>query len=60
MALARLIPPPRRQISISPPGDLAATFYAPGADMTINGNPDIIGAIRRQEFLCEWQRQLAL
>jgi hypothetical protein len=32
-------------IDIAPPGNFAATFYAPGADFTTRGNPDIIGAI---------------
>ena len=32
-------------ITISPPGSLAATFYAPSADFSTNGNPDITGAI---------------
>jgi putative adhesin len=37
-------------ISISPPGDFAATVYAPGADVTINGNPDIIGSVVAKSF----------
>jgi hypothetical protein len=32
-------------ISISPPGNIYAAFYAPNADLTINGNPDIFGAV---------------
>lgn len=32
-------------IDIAPPGDFAAAFYAPGADFTTRGNPDITGAI---------------
>jgi len=32
-------------INIAPPGDFAAAFYAPGADFSTNGNPDITGAI---------------
>jgi hypothetical protein len=32
-------------INIAPPGNFAATFYAPGADFSTNGNPDITGAI---------------
>jgi hypothetical protein len=34
-----------QSISIGPPGNFAATFYAPGADFSVNGNPDITGAI---------------
>ena len=32
-------------ISISPPGNVYAAFYAPNADFTVNGNPDIFGAV---------------
>ena len=32
-------------IHIAPPGNFAATFYAPGADVVLNGNPDLTGAI---------------
>ena len=34
-----------QSIDIAPPGDFAATFYAPAADFHVNGNPDITGAI---------------
>lgn len=34
-----------QSINIAPPGNFAAAFYAPGADFSVNGNPDIIGAI---------------
>ena len=37
-------------ISISPPGNFAATIYAPSADFSMNGNPDIIGAIVCKTF----------
>ena len=37
-------------IEISPPGDFAATIYAPGADVRINGNPDIIGSVVAKSF----------
>lgn len=39
-----------QSIDIAPPGDFAATFYAPTADVHINGNPDIIGAIVCKTF----------
>ncbi len=37
-------------ISIAPPGNVWATFYAPNADFSINGNPDIMGAIVCHNF----------
>jgi hypothetical protein len=37
-------------VAISPPGNFAATFYAPSADFTLNGNPDITGAIVCKSF----------
>lgn len=37
-------------IAIAPPGNFAATFYAPSADFTLNGNPDITGAIVCKTF----------
>ena len=37
-------------IQIDPPGSLAATFYAPSADFSIHGNPDIFGAIVCKTF----------
>lgn len=37
-------------IQISPPGDFAATFYAPSADVRLNGNPDLTGAIVCKTF----------
>jgi hypothetical protein len=37
-------------IGIAPPGNFAATFYAPSADFTLNGNPDITGAIVCKSF----------
>jgi hypothetical protein len=39
-----------QSISIAPPGNFAATFYAPSADFTLNGNPDITGAIVCKTF----------
>lgn len=38
-------PSASQQINVGPPGDFAATFYAPSADFHVNGNPDITGAI---------------
>lgn len=37
-------------IAIAPPGNFAATFYAPSADFKLNGNPDITGAIVCKTF----------
>ena len=38
-----------QQVNINPPpGNFAATFYAPSADFAMNGNPDIIAA-----FVCK-------
>ncbi|MEY2557623.1 MAG: hypothetical protein QOE34_1048 [Verrucomicrobiota bacterium] len=37
-------------ISIAPPGFFAATFYAPSADVHLNGNPDLTGAIVCKTF----------
>jgi len=37
-------------IHIAPPGNFAATFYAPSADVSLNGNPDLIGAIVCKTF----------
>ena len=39
-----------QSIAISPPGNFSATFYAPSADFTLNGNPDITGAIVCKTF----------
>ncbi|MEY2530112.1 MAG: hypothetical protein QOI96_197 [Verrucomicrobiota bacterium] len=39
-----------QQVNINPPGNLAATFYAPSANFTMNGNPDVIGAIVCKTF----------
>lgn len=38
-------PATAQSIDIGPPGNFAATFYAPSADYHMNGNPDITGAI---------------
>jgi hypothetical protein len=37
-------------IHIAPPGNFAATFYAPSANVVLNGNPDLIGAIVCKTF----------
>ncbi|MFN2540821.1 MAG: hypothetical protein ABR514_01445 [Chthoniobacterales bacterium] len=39
-----------QHININPPGNFAAVFYAPGADFTINGNPDLTGAVVCKTF----------
>jgi hypothetical protein len=39
-----------QSIAIAPPGNYAATFYAPSADFTLTGNPDITGAIVCKTF----------
>jgi hypothetical protein len=43
-------PSTTQTISIAPPGNFAATIYAPGADVTINGNPDITGSVVAKSF----------
>ena len=37
-------------ISIAPPDDVYATFYAPSADLKLTGNPDIFGAVVAKSF----------
>jgi hypothetical protein len=37
-------------ITIPPPGNVWATFYAPNADLSMIGNPDIFGAIVCKNF----------
>lgn len=37
-------------IEIDPPGNIFATFYAPSADITVTGNPDIFSAIVSRSF----------
>jgi hypothetical protein len=39
-----------QHVNINPPGNFAAVFYAPGADLSINGNPDITGAVVCKTF----------
>lgn len=43
-------PAQTQSIDIAPPGDFAATFYAPSADFHMNGNPDVTGAIVCKTF----------
>lgn len=37
-------------ISIDPPNDVYATFYAPSATLSMHGNPDVFGAIVCKSF----------
>jgi hypothetical protein len=39
-----------QSIAIAAPGDFQATFYAPSADLTMNGNPDVTGAVVCKTF----------
>lgn len=39
-----------QSIDIRSPGNFSATFYAPSADVHINGNPDVTGAIVCKTF----------
>jgi hypothetical protein len=43
-------PSVNQTINISPPGNFAATIYAPSAAYTMNGNPDITGALVCKTF----------
>jgi hypothetical protein len=43
-------PSTTQTIAISPPGNFSATFYAPSANFTMNGNPDVTGAIVCKTF----------
>jgi len=43
-------PTATQTIEISPPGNFAGAIYAPGADVRINGNPDITGAVVAKSF----------
>ena len=43
-------PATTQTINLDPPGNFQATFYAPSADFSLNGNPDIIGAIVCKSF----------
>ena len=39
-----------QHVNINPPGNFAAVFYAPSADVSINGNPDLTGAVVCKTF----------
>jgi hypothetical protein len=39
-----------QSINIGSPGNFAATFYAPSADFTMTGNPDVTGAVVCKTF----------
>ena len=39
-----------QHVNINPPGNFAAVFYAPSADFSVNGNPDLTGAIVCKTF----------
>ncbi len=40
----------QQTISIAPPGNVWATFYAPDANFSLTGNPDVYGAITCKNF----------
>jgi hypothetical protein len=44
------VPGVTQSINITPPADLYAAIYAPNADLTLTGNPDIYGAIVCHNF----------
>ena len=43
-------PSTEQTVAIAPPGNFAATFYAPSADVSLTGNPDITGALVCKTF----------
>jgi hypothetical protein len=49
-AISPTDPTATQTITISPPGNFAAAIYAPSADIHINGNPDITGAVVGKSF----------
>ncbi len=49
-AISPADPNATQYIHIAPPGDFAATFYAPSADVVLNGNPDLTGAVVCKTF----------
>jgi Tfp pilus assembly protein PilX len=49
-AISPANPGTTQYIHIAPPGNFAATFYAPSADVVLNGNPDLTGAIVCKTF----------
>jgi hypothetical protein len=36
--------------ALPPPGNFSATVYTPSADLAINGDPDIVGAVVAKSF----------
>ncbi|HET9417895.1 MAG TPA: hypothetical protein VFO30_01010 [Chthoniobacterales bacterium] len=49
-AISPTDPSTMQHININPPGNFAAVFYGPGADVSINGNPDLTGAVVCKTF----------
>jgi hypothetical protein len=49
-AISPANPGTTQYVHIAPPGNFAATFYAPSADVVLNGNPDLTGAIVCKTF----------
>lgn len=49
-AISPADPSTTQSIEIDPPGNFAATFYAPSADVVLHGNPDLTGAIVCKTF----------
>jgi hypothetical protein len=49
-AISPTNPATPQYIHIDPPGNFAATFYAPSADVVLHGNPDLTGAIVCKTF----------
>jgi hypothetical protein len=49
-AISPANPATTQYIHIDPPGNFAATFYAPSADVVLHGNPDLIGAMVCKTF----------
>ncbi len=39
-----------QSIDVRPPGDVFATFFAPSADLKMNGNPDVFGVVVCKSF----------
>jgi Tfp pilus assembly protein PilX len=49
-AISPTNPATPQHVNINPPGNFAAVFYAPGADVSVNGNPDLTGAVVCKTF----------
>ncbi len=49
-AISPTAPNASQTIAIAPPGNFAATIYAPSADFSLTGNPDVTGAIVCKSF----------